>query len=231
MALCFVLSIAVLVLVAIQYSNLAQWYASYREPPRSTIDIASIQTAIEYEYRFTEYRFTEYRFTEYRYTEYEYDEIRRAARTLGFRERRLSKRSNGDPHYRASLKSIVRPFQRISEPVAATTHALLCDRRPGQSHASGHRFWITLRFAISRSTAILFRSGYGIANAVITASSETWPSRSSRSFRSRSRSYLLSTHFQYSRAFYFVRPVVLGLLKSTWIRSGLLFASPRQQAA
>jgi hypothetical protein len=100
MALCFVLSIAVLVLVAIQYSNLAQWYASYREPPRSTIDIASIQTAIEYEYRFTEYRFTEYRFTEYRYTEYEYDEIRRAARTLGFRERRLSKRSNGDPHYR-----------------------------------------------------------------------------------------------------------------------------------
>jgi hypothetical protein len=89
-ALCFVLSIEVLVLLAIQYSNLAQWYASYREPPRSTIDIASIQTAIEYEYRFTEYR----------YTEYEYDEIRRAARTLGFRERRLSKRSNGDPHYR-----------------------------------------------------------------------------------------------------------------------------------
>ena len=79
-----------LVLVAVQYSNLAQWYASYREPPRSTIDIASIQTAIEYEHRFTEYRFTEY----------EYDEIRRAARTLGFRERRLSKRSNGDPHYR-----------------------------------------------------------------------------------------------------------------------------------
>ena len=79
-----------LVLLTVQYSNLAQWYASYREPPRSKIDIASIQTAIEYEYRFTEYRFTEY----------EYDEIRRAARTLGFRERRLSKRSNGDPHYR-----------------------------------------------------------------------------------------------------------------------------------
>ncbi len=37
-------------LVAVQYSNLAQWYASYREPPRSTIDIASIQTAIEYEH-------------------------------------------------------------------------------------------------------------------------------------------------------------------------------------
>jgi len=29
----------------------------------------------------------------------------------------------------------------------------------------------------------------------------------------------------------FVRPVVLGVLKSTWIRSGLLFASPRQQAS
>jgi hypothetical protein len=88
MALCFVLSIAVLVLVAIQYSNLAQWYASYREPPRSTIDIASIQTAIEYEYRFTEYRFTEYRFTEYRFTEYRFAEnenveIRCEAPTLG----------------------------------------------------------------------------------------------------------------------------------------------------
>ena len=64
-------------------------------PRTASIDIAAVQTAIEYEYRFTEYRFTEYR-----YTEYEYDEIRRAARTLGFRERRLSKRSNGDPHYR-----------------------------------------------------------------------------------------------------------------------------------
>jgi hypothetical protein len=79
-----VLSIAVL--VAVQYSNLAQWYASYREPPRSTIVIASIQTAIEYEYRFTEYRFTEYRFTEYRFTEYrfteyEHDKIRCEART------------------------------------------------------------------------------------------------------------------------------------------------------
>ncbi len=58
-------------LLAVQYSNLAQWYASYREPPRSTIDIASIQTAIEYEYRFTEYRFTEY----------EHDKIRCEART------------------------------------------------------------------------------------------------------------------------------------------------------
>jgi hypothetical protein len=35
-------------------------------PPRSTIGIAAFQTAIEYEYRFTEYRFAEY----------EYDEIR-----------------------------------------------------------------------------------------------------------------------------------------------------------
>jgi hypothetical protein len=40
--------------------------ASNREPPQSTIGIAAVQTAIEYEYRFTEYRFTEY----------EYDEIR-----------------------------------------------------------------------------------------------------------------------------------------------------------
>ena len=60
-----------LVLLTVQYSNLAQWYASYREPPRSKIDIASIQTAIEYEYRFTEYRFTEY----------EHDKIRCEART------------------------------------------------------------------------------------------------------------------------------------------------------
>jgi hypothetical protein len=35
-------------------------------PTQSTIGIAAVQTAIEYEYRFTEYRFTEY----------EYDEIR-----------------------------------------------------------------------------------------------------------------------------------------------------------
>ena len=56
----------VLVLESIQYSNPAYWSASYREPPRSTIGIAAVQTAIEYEYRFTEYRFAEY----------EYDEIR-----------------------------------------------------------------------------------------------------------------------------------------------------------
>jgi hypothetical protein len=35
-------------------------------PPRSTIGVAAFQTAIEYEYRFTEYRFAEY----------EHDEIR-----------------------------------------------------------------------------------------------------------------------------------------------------------
>jgi hypothetical protein len=64
-----VLSIAVLVLVllleAISYGNSTGWSASSREPPRSTIGIAAVQTAIEYEYRFTEYRFTEYRFAEY----------------------------------------------------------------------------------------------------------------------------------------------------------------------
>ena len=64
--LVLVLSIAVLVLEAIQYSNPAYWSASYREPLRSTIGSAAVQTAIEYEYRFTEYRFAEY----------EYDEIR-----------------------------------------------------------------------------------------------------------------------------------------------------------
>jgi hypothetical protein len=75
-------------------NNPNHWSASNREPPRSTIGIAAVQTAIEYEY---EYRFTEYRPP--RRTEYEYDEIRCAARTLGFRERRLRKRSNGDPRY------------------------------------------------------------------------------------------------------------------------------------
>jgi len=72
-----VLSIAVLVLVleAIWYSNPAHWFASSCEPPRSTIGIAAVQTAIEYEYGFTEYGFTEYRFTEYRFAEYENVEI------------------------------------------------------------------------------------------------------------------------------------------------------------
>jgi hypothetical protein len=70
--LVLVLSIAVLVLVldSIQYSNPTYWSASSSEPPRSTIGIAAVQTAIEYEYRFTEYRFAEY----------EYDEIRCEAR-------------------------------------------------------------------------------------------------------------------------------------------------------
>ena len=61
----------VLVLEAIEYTPQAHWSASYPEPPRSTIGIAAVQTAIEYEYRFTEYRFAEY----------EYDEIRKEART------------------------------------------------------------------------------------------------------------------------------------------------------
>ncbi len=74
--LVLVLSIAVLVLEAIKYSNPTHWSASSREPLRSTISIAAVQTAIEYEYRFTEYRFAEYRFAEY-----EYDEIRCEART------------------------------------------------------------------------------------------------------------------------------------------------------
>ena len=67
-----------LVRETIKYSNPAHWFASSCEPPRSTIGIAAVQTAIEYEYRFTEYRFTEYRFAEY-----ENVEIRCEARTLG----------------------------------------------------------------------------------------------------------------------------------------------------
>ena len=69
-----VLSIAVLVLVLgeIKRSDQSHGSASYPERPRSTIRIAAVQTAIEYEYRFTEYRFAEY----------EYDEIRCDARVL-----------------------------------------------------------------------------------------------------------------------------------------------------
>jgi hypothetical protein len=67
-----------LVRETIKYSNPAHWFASSCELPRSTIGIAAVQTAIEYEYRFTEYRFTEYRFAEY-----ENVEIRCEARTLG----------------------------------------------------------------------------------------------------------------------------------------------------
>ncbi len=68
-----VLSIAVLVLALaldeIPFSNPAYRTVvtakSYSEPARSTIGIDEVQTAIEYEYRFTEYRFAEYRFTKY----------------------------------------------------------------------------------------------------------------------------------------------------------------------
>ena len=62
--------VLVLVLEAVQDSYPAHWSASYREPCRSKI--AAVQTAIEYEYRFTEYRFAEY----------EYDEMRPEARTI-----------------------------------------------------------------------------------------------------------------------------------------------------
>ena len=62
-------TVLVLVIEAIRYRNSAHWFASYRKPPRSTVGIAAVQTAIEYEYRFTEYR-------PLRRTEYEYDEIR-----------------------------------------------------------------------------------------------------------------------------------------------------------
>ncbi|MCY2999125.1 MAG: hypothetical protein NT168_13540 [Planctomycetota bacterium] len=61
--------VLVLVLEEIQYINPPHWSASSREPLRSTVGIVAVQTAIEYEYRFTEYR------PPWR-TEYEYDEIR-----------------------------------------------------------------------------------------------------------------------------------------------------------
>jgi hypothetical protein len=53
--LCFVLLLVlvlvlVLVLEAIEYTHQVHWSASYPEPPRSTIGIAAVQTAIEYEY-------------------------------------------------------------------------------------------------------------------------------------------------------------------------------------
>ena len=44
------LFVLLLVLEPIQYSNPAYWSASSRELPRSTIGIAAVQTAIEYEY-------------------------------------------------------------------------------------------------------------------------------------------------------------------------------------
>ena len=65
-------TVLVIVLEAFWYSDSADSSATSRELPRSTIGIAAVQTAIEYEYRFTEYRFTEY----------EYDEIRCDARVL-----------------------------------------------------------------------------------------------------------------------------------------------------
>ena len=73
--LVLVLSIAVLVLEVTEYIYPAYWSAISGESPRSTIGIAAVQTAIEYEYRFTEYRPP-------RRTEYEYDEIRCEARPL-----------------------------------------------------------------------------------------------------------------------------------------------------
>jgi hypothetical protein len=58
--LVLVISIEVLVLKAIKYSNPTHWSASSRESPRSTIGSAEAPTAVEYEYRFTEHRFAEY---------------------------------------------------------------------------------------------------------------------------------------------------------------------------
>jgi hypothetical protein len=51
----------VLALDAIQYSKPANWSASSRERLRSTVGIAAVRTAIEYEYRFAEYEYDEIR--------------------------------------------------------------------------------------------------------------------------------------------------------------------------
>jgi hypothetical protein len=76
---------------------------------RSTIGIAAVQTAIEYEYRFTEYRFAEY----------EYDEIRRVG-TNDHVDRApantasISKRTVGGfgPTFCSVPKCIVLPIRR-----------------------------------------------------------------------------------------------------------------------
>ena len=66
--------VLVLVLEAIEYTHQAHWSASYPEPPRSTIGIAAVLIAIEYEYRPP-------RRTEYRFAEDEYEKIRGDAST------------------------------------------------------------------------------------------------------------------------------------------------------
>jgi hypothetical protein len=73
---CTTLFVLLLVLDSILYSYPAHWSANSRERLRSTVGIAAVQTAIEYDYRFTEYRFAEY----------EYDEIRCEARTTSITE-------------------------------------------------------------------------------------------------------------------------------------------------
>ena len=76
-------TVLVLVLESIQYSNPTYWSASYREPPRSTIGIAAVQTAIEYEYRFTEYRFAEYEYDDKIYGIYHHPRDGKFTLTLG----------------------------------------------------------------------------------------------------------------------------------------------------
>ena len=102
-----------------QYSNPTDWYAvtASRLEQRFAIDAA--QTAIEYEYRFTEYRPP-------RRTEYEYDEIRCAARTLGTRERRLRKRSNGDLRYRRFATNQLFVLFSVSQSQSRPHHTHCC---------------------------------------------------------------------------------------------------------
>ena len=60
----YALTNQLLVLDEVQYSNRAHRAANYLEPLRSTINVAAVRTAIEYEYRCTEYRFAEYEYDE-----------------------------------------------------------------------------------------------------------------------------------------------------------------------
>ncbi len=61
------------VLEETKYSDPGHRSASSRESLRSTIGIAVVPTALEYEYRFTEYRFAEYEYDEIRCEDAQYD--------------------------------------------------------------------------------------------------------------------------------------------------------------
>ena len=94
-----ILFVLLVVLEETKYSDPAHRSASSRESLRSTIGIAVVPTALEYEYRFTEYRFAEY----------EYDEI----------DARMPKRINPsrkDCKFPGALGSVDGKGNHIAEP-------------------------------------------------------------------------------------------------------------------